>query len=55
MGRGAELNKLFEIPARERIGRAKMILPGEYEAEYARIEEQMTAEIEKLAEGGDDR
>ena len=31
------------------------LLPGEYEAEYARIEEQMTAEIEKLAEGGDDR
>ena len=53
MGRGAELGKLFEVPSRELIGRAKMILPGEYEAEYQRIEEQMKAEIEALAEGGD--
>ena len=53
MGRGAELAKLFTIPARERIGRAKMILPGDYEKQYAEIEEQMKSEIEALTEGGD--
>ena len=55
MGRGAELQKLFEIPSRELVGRAKMILPGEYETEYAKIEDQMKAEIEALVEGGEDR
>ncbi len=54
MARGAELGKLFEIPSRERIGRAKMILPGEYEAQYAEIEKQMIEEIEALVEGGND-
>ena len=53
MGRGAELGKLFEIPSRELIGRAKMILPDAYEAEFAKIEEQMKAEIEALVEGGE--
>ncbi len=55
MGRGAELGKLFEIPSRERIGRAKMILPGEYETQFDEIEKDMTAEIEALVEGGDDQ
>ena len=53
MARGAELNRLFEIPSRELIGRAKMILPGEYEARYEQIEKDMAAEIAALAEGGD--
>ncbi len=52
MARGAELPKLFEIPARERVGRAKMILPGQYETEYAEIEAEMQAEIEALVKGG---
>ena len=55
MGRGAELGKLFEIPSREKIGRAKMILPGEYEAQYAEIEKEMKAEIEALVEGGEEQ
>ena len=54
MGRGAELPKLFAIPARERVGRAKMILPGQYETEYAEIEAEMQAEIEALVKGGGD-
>ncbi len=54
MDRGAELNKLFEIPSRELIGRAKMILPGTYETEYENITKQMTDEIEALVEGGDE-
>ena len=55
MGRGAELGKLFEIPSREKIGRAKMILPGEYETQYAEIEKEMKAEIEALVEGGEEQ
>ena len=53
MGRGAALAGLFTIPSRERIGRAKMIQPGEYETVYAEIGEQMKREIEALVEGGD--
>ena len=55
MGRGAELGKLFTIPSREKIGRAKMILPGEYETQYAEIEREMKAEIEALVEGGEEQ
>jgi V/A-type H+-transporting ATPase subunit A len=53
MERGAELNALFNIPARELIGRAKMILPGEYEEKYAEIERDMKLQIQELTEGGD--
>jgi V/A-type H+-transporting ATPase subunit A len=53
MERGAELNDLFNIPARELIGRAKMILPGEYEEKYAEIERDMKLQIQELTEGGD--
>ncbi len=53
MDRGAELGKLFAIHSRELVGRAKMILPGEYEREYERIEQQIKAEIEAIVEGGD--
>ena len=55
MAKGASLEKLFEIPARELIGRAKMILPGQYEKEYANIEEQMKREIQALTAGGEDQ
>jgi hypothetical protein len=44
---------LFNIPARELIGRAKMILPGEYEEKYAEIERDMKLQIQELTEGGD--
>ena len=55
MNKGAGLDGLFAIPARERIGRAKMILPGKYESEYAEIEEQMQQQIRKLTAGGEDQ
>ena len=55
MARGAELGRLFTIPSREKIGRAKMILPGEYETQFAGIEKEMKAEIEALVEGGEEQ
>ena len=53
MARGASLKALTEIPVRELIGRAKMILPGEYETKYEEIETQMKAQIDALTAGGD--
>ena len=55
MAKGADLNALFAIPARERIGRAKMILPGTYETEYGEIEKQMRKQIADLTAGGEDQ
>lgn len=55
MAKGADLNALFAIPARERIGRAKMILPGNYETEYAEIEKEMCRQIADLTAGGEDQ
>ncbi len=55
MVQGAELRALTEIPARELIGRAKMILPGEYEEKYAQIEKDMAAQIRAAAAGGEDK
>ncbi len=55
MAQGAELNALFTIPAREQIGRAKMILPGQFETEYAQIEENMKRQIQALTAGGEEQ
>lgn len=51
---GAELNKLFSIPARERIGRAKSIPENEYKEAYRRIAEDMKAQINEIAAGGEE-
>ena len=53
MAEGAALAELAAIPARERIGRAKMIPPDECQEQYGEIEAQMKAQIRALAEGGD--
>ena len=50
---GASLQELFEISAREGIGRAKTVPADEYKTRYAEIVEQMTAEISAVAEKGD--
>jgi len=44
--------KLFGIEARERIGRAKMLLPNEYTAKYAEIERDMRYQIGEIVDGG---
>ena len=51
---GADMNKLFNIPARERIGRAKMVPQNEVVAAFDGIIEEMKAEIAEIAEGGED-
>ena len=53
MAQGVSLKELTEIPARELIGRAKMIRPGEHETQYEEIETQMKAQIDALTAGGD--
>ncbi len=55
MAKGADLNGLFAIPSRERVGRAKMVAPDKYAAEYADIEKAMKDDIQKLTAGGEDQ
>ena len=54
LAKGADMEKLFVINAREKIGRAKMADADSFEADYKAIEEQMKAEIEEVAAGGED-
>ncbi len=53
IARGAETYALFNIPAREQIGRAKSVSADEYEAVYAQIAADMARQIEALAEKGE--
>ena len=53
IGRGADVQALFDIPSRERIGRAKSVESGVYQAVYAEIDAQMEREIEAVAERGE--
>ena len=52
--KGANMEKLFVIPAREKIGRAKMADAGTFEKDYDAIEAQMKAEIAEVIAGGED-
>ena len=51
---GVDLSKLVNIPARERIGRAKTVPADKYKAEYTEIGEEMRREIEEASQGGED-
>ena len=51
--RGASVNDLFTIGAREGIGRAKMADPDNYEQIYADIAAEMADEIEEAAQKGE--
>ena len=54
IAKGAAASALFDIPARERIGRAKSVPEADYPQEYARIEAEMAQEIETVtAQGGE--
>ena len=47
--------KLFDIPAREKIGRAKSVPVEEYEQTYAQIQTEMEQQIaDVVAQGGDE-
>ena len=48
VARGASLKDLQNIDSREKIGRAKSVPDDEYVEAYAKIEEEMTSEIEKI-------
>jgi V/A-type H+-transporting ATPase subunit A len=52
--KGADLTALFEIKARNGIGRAKTVPVDQYEAVYAKLAEDMAAEIEELAAKGEE-
>ena len=46
------MNKLFKIPAREKLGYAKLSAPDSFEAEYAQIRAEMKEQIAALEVGG---
>ena len=55
IAKGASVMKLFDIPARERIGRAKSVPVEEYEQVYAQIQTEMEQQIADVtAQGGDE-
>ena len=53
--KGADIEKLFKIPVREDIGRAKSVPPDKYEAAYAEMANQMNQQIAALSVGGEER
>ena len=50
--KGADVMKLFDIPAREKIGRAKSVPAEEYVKVYEQIEGEMEQEIADVAAQG---
>ena len=54
LDKGANMEALFVIPAREKIGRAKMADAASFEKDYDAIEKQMKAEIADVIAGGED-
>ena len=54
LGKGADMNGLFAISAREKIGRAKMADAQSFQADYDAIDALMKKEIEEVTAGGED-
>ena len=54
LAKNADMNGLFAIEAREKIGRAKMADPEAFEAHYDAIAAQMKAEIDAVIAGGEE-
>ena len=53
LSRGADMNALFAITAREKIARAKIIADDLVETEFAKIENEMKQQIEDAVNGGE--
>ncbi len=54
IGKGAAVMQLFDVPAREKIGRAKSVPVEEYDQVYQQIQTDMEREIDAVAaQGGD--
>ena len=51
--KGADINALIGIQVKERIGRAKSVPENEYVEAYAKITEDMAAQIDEVVGGGD--
>jgi V/A-type H+-transporting ATPase subunit A len=51
---GADMNKLFGLKVKERIGRAKYIPNDESEQMIQEIEKELISQIKSLYEGGDE-
>ncbi len=54
LAKGCDMNALFVIPAREKIGRAKMADPNAFTGVYDQIEAEMKAEIQEVIAGGEE-
>ena len=54
LAKGANMDGLFGIDAREKIGRAKMADAETYESDYKAIAAEMKKEIEQVTAGGED-
>ena len=55
IAKGAPVTKLFDIPSRETIGRAKSVPVEEYQKAYDEMRLAMAKEIEEIAaQGGED-
>ncbi len=52
--KGADMNALFGIEVREKVGRAKMADPNAFAAAYDAIEKQMKEEIDAVTAGGEE-
>ena len=52
IAKGAPVAKLFDIPAREKIGRAKSVPADEYEQAYEQMRSEMVQQIEEIAAQG---
>ena len=50
--RGADIQKLSELPVRERVGRAKEIPAEQHKAEYEKIERMIAEQTEALIPDG---
>ena len=54
LSKGADMNALFAIPVREKIGRAKMADAKTFEADYDAIAAEMKQEIADVVAGGEE-
>ena len=50
IAKGAALQPLFDIPAKEKIGRAKFVAADQYVQAYADIAREMEAQIDEIAQ-----
>ena len=54
LSKGADMKSIFAIPAREKIGRAKMTAPDKYESEFDAIIAEMKSELAQAIVGGEE-